>query len=76
LIDDRDLDEKKYNRVLIHWVGNDRLMSQLGTASQFYADWDLLSQLHSEGRLTAKQWLTDNFEHIGRRSTIDLKMFV
>ncbi|HEY1361872.1 MAG TPA: patatin-like phospholipase family protein [Xanthobacteraceae bacterium] len=77
LIDQHELDEKRYNRVFIHWVGNDRLMAQLGTASQFYADWDRLSHLRSEGRHSARQWLEENFEHVGRRSTVDLtRMFL
>jgi NTE family protein len=77
LIDDGELDANKYDRMLIHWLGNDHVMSQLGTASQFYPDWDLLCRLHSEGRKTAKQWLQQNFEHIGHRSTVDItKMFL
>ena len=43
LIDDRDLDENKYHRMFIHWLGNDESMAQLGTATQFYPDWHLLS---------------------------------
>jgi NTE family protein len=77
LIDDHELDEKKYNRMFIHWLGNDEVMAQLGGATQFYADWDLLCRLRREGRETAKQWLNENFRHIGVRSTVDLaKMFL
>ena len=72
LIDDHELDDKKYHRMLIHWLGNDSFMAQLGTASQFYPEWDRLCRLHGEGRETARRWLNDNYEHIGRRSTIDL----
>ena len=77
LIDDRELDESKYHRMFVHWVGNDELMAQLGTATQFYPDCDLLCRLRGEGRATAKQWLEANFEHVGRRSTVDLaRMFL
>lgn len=72
LIDDGDLEGAKYNRMLIHWLGNDAVMSKLGTATQFYADWSLLCRLCTEGRATAREWLARNFEHIGRRSTVDL----
>jgi NTE family protein len=72
LIDDHELDEKRYNRMLIHWVGNDAVMARLGTATQFYPDWDLLCRLCAEGRATAREWLAKNFDHIGERSTIDL----
>lgn len=77
LIDDRELDEKKYSHMLVHWLGNDEAMAQYGTATQFYPDWEFLCRLRGEGRETAKQWLTENFENVGRRSTIDLaKMFL
>ena len=77
LIDDRALDEKKYKRMLVHWVGNDEVMAQLGTPTKFYPDWDLVSRLHRDGRATAKQWLNGNFADVGRRSTVDLaKMFL
>lgn len=72
LIDKSELDAQKYSRMLIHWVGSDEVMSRLGTATQFYPDWDLLCRLHGEGRETAKRWLKANFAQIGRRSTVDL----
>jgi NTE family protein len=77
LIDGHELDEKKYSRMLIHWLGNDEVMARLGGATQFYPDWALLRRLHAEGRETAKQWLTRNFDNIGRCSTVDLaEMFL
>jgi NTE family protein len=77
LIDDGELDEKKYNRMLVHWIGNDQMLAPLGTASQYYPDWDLLCRLCTEGRDTAREWLNQNFEHIGCCSTVELaKMFL
>ncbi len=72
LIDEHELDEKKYNRMLMHWIGNDAVMAKLGIATQFYPDWELLCRLCAEGRTTAQQWLQQNFDHIGQRSTVDL----
>jgi NTE family protein len=73
LIDGHELDEKKYKRMLIHWLGSDQLMAELGTATQFYPEWDLLCDLRDRGRETARQWLQRNFDHVGRRSTVDLE---
>src|SRR5262249_41972229 len=39
LIDRGELDESKHNRMFMHWIGNDHLMSQLGTATQFHPNW-------------------------------------
>jgi NTE family protein len=72
LIDTHELDDEKYHRMLIHWLGNDAFMAQLGTASQFYPEWDLLCRLRDEGRQTALRWLNEHYEDIGRRSTVDL----
>ena len=34
LIDDHELDEDKHSRMFMHWIGNDGVMAQLGTATQ------------------------------------------
>ena len=72
LIDNGELDGTRHSRMLIHWIGNDRLMSQLGTATQFHPEWSLLCQLRDEGREAAGKWLAQNFDEIGVRSTIDV----
>jgi len=72
LIDQGELDGTKHSRMLIHWIGNDRLMSQLGTATQFHPEWGLLCRLRDEGREAAGRWLAQNFDEVGVRSTIDV----
>jgi NTE family protein len=72
LIDEHELDAAKYHRMLIHWLGNDAFMAQLGTASQFYPEWDRLCRLRDEGRATARTWLNRHYRDVGRRSTVDL----
>ncbi|WP_407180474.1 patatin-like phospholipase family protein [Bradyrhizobium sp. STM 3562] len=77
LIDSGELDANRHRRMFMHWIGNDYLMSQLGTATQFHPEWKLLCRLRDAGRETASKWLDQNFEHIGSRSTLDLeKMFL
>ena len=77
LIDDHELDEGKHSRMLMHWIGNDGMMAQFGTATQFHPEWGLLCRLRDEGRQTARKWLDQNFEHVGSRSTLDLaEMFL
>ena len=72
LIDNGELDGTKHSRMLIHWIGNDPLMSQLGTATQFHPEWSLLCHLRDEGRESAGRWLEQHFDHIGVRSTVDV----
>jgi NTE family protein len=77
LIDNNELDGSRHSRMFMHWIGNDPLMSQLGTATQFHPEWSLLCRLRDEGRETARQWLDGHFEHIGSRSTVDIaEMFL
>jgi NTE family protein len=77
LIDNGELDGTKHSRMFIHWIGNDRLMSELGTATQFHPEWSLLCRLRDAGRETAGRWLDENFDHLGSRSTVDIaEMFL
>jgi len=46
----------------------------LGAASRLAADWTTLSQLHRAGHAAADAWLQRNYAHLGRRSTIDLRL--
>jgi NTE family protein len=72
LIDNGELDQDKHSRMYMHWIGNDQLMSQLGTATQFHPEWSLLCRLRDEGREAARSWLDKNFDQVGNRSTVDL----
>jgi len=77
LIDSGELDEGKHSRMFMHWIGDDRLMSQFGTATQFHPEWSLLCRLRDAGRQTTSAWLVENFESIGSRSTVDIgEMFL
>jgi NTE family protein len=77
LIDAGELDETRHSRMFMHWIGDDRLMSQLGTATQFHPEWSLLCRLRDAGRNTASEWLAKNFDRIGVCSTVDLtEMFL
>jgi NTE family protein len=77
LIDAGELDGQKHRRMYMHWIGNDPLMAQLGTATQFHPEWGLLCRLRDAGRDAATAWLDANFQHIGTRSTVDFaEMFL
>jgi NTE family protein len=77
LIDGGELDGTRHRRMFMHWIGNDRLMSQLGTATQFHPEWSLLCRLRDAGRETVSRWLDQNFDDIGSRSTINFaEMFL
>ncbi|MGH6814243.1 MAG: patatin-like phospholipase family protein [Hyphomicrobiaceae bacterium] len=72
LIDDKALDERRYNRMLVHSIRNDAEMAHHGVASKLSPDWHFLCHLRDVGRQTAAQWLAENFESVGVRSTVDV----
>ena len=77
LIDAGELDPTKHSRMYIHWIGNDQLMSTLGTGTQFHPEWSLLCRLRDEGRTSAQSWLERNFDQVGKCSTVDVaEMFL
>jgi NTE family protein len=72
LIDDEELDSRRYSRMLIHAIRDDAGMSRYGSASKFSTDWDFLKQLRDAGRAAAAAWLDQHFDEVGRATTVDL----
>jgi len=76
LLDDgwiKDEFREKLKYVLIHSVRADNAMSDLSSASKMSSDWKFLTMLRDRGRALATEWLAHNFDHLGVRSTVDLK---
>jgi NTE family protein len=59
-------------RMFIHAISSDDVMVGLSAASKLNADWAFLTDLRERGRERAGQWLDENFDRIGRQSSIDL----
>ena len=76
LLDDGWIKEEhchKLKYVLIHSVRADNAMSDLSSASKMSSDWAFLTMLRDRGRALASEWLKNNFDHLGVRSTVDMK---
>lgn len=73
LIDEGRLDAKHYNRMLIHSIGNDEVMGELGVASKLNPDWAFLCRLRDAGRDTAGAWLAAHYDKVNRQSSVDLE---
>jgi NTE family protein len=74
LIDHAD-DPERHNlkRIFVHGISDDETMRGLSVSSKLNADWGALVDLRDRGRQCADQWLVDNFQHIGQRSTVDIR---
>jgi len=72
LIDNGTECQLELKRMLIHAISADDIMLDLGVASKLNADWDFLTDLRDAGRERASAWLVQNYDHIGKQSTVDI----
>ncbi len=63
----------KFKNVLMHSVRADKVLRDLSVASKFSLDWKFLRELHERGFATGRSWLAENYRHVGKRSSVDLR---
>ncbi len=73
LVDKGFDDGGKLKRMLMHVIDAEDFMRELGTSSKLNADWGFLHRLFELGRARTDDWLTENFEALGMRDTVDLE---
>jgi len=74
LIEDGRLDGSQYRRVRMHLIQNQDALIPLGASSKMNAEWAFLTHLRDIGRDTAEAWLEANFDHIGTRDSVDVRV--
>lgn len=75
MVEEEGLDPEKYKRLNVHFIEAEKDMKDLGIASKLNAEWAFLEFLFELGRNTAADWIEDNWEHVGLRSTVDFSKF-
>jgi NTE family protein len=73
LIESGQLDGRKMKHMLIHSIAADEVMIGLGVNSKLNADWQFLQHLKETGRCHAETWLTENYHHLGVKSSVDIR---
>jgi NTE family protein len=73
LIDEGKLSKKDYKRVLMHRISGGERLDAFAASTRLNAEWAFFKELKDLGRATAKDWLAQNYDAIGERSTLDLK---
>jgi len=73
LIDNGKLDMNTYKRVNMHSVGPADEMLELSSSSKLNLELAFLHHLRDLGRNNAAKWLDENFDMIGKESTLDLR---
>ena len=73
LIDEGHLNNERYRRMLVHMIGAEGEMNELGFSSKLMADRSFLEHLRDVGRQAADDWLAANFDRLGTESTLDIE---
>lgn len=72
LIDNKTIAADKMKKMFIHSIRSDEEMATHSVSSKMNTDWNFLIYLRDKGRNVAKIWLEENFETLGKNSSIDL----
>jgi NTE family protein len=73
LLEEGHLDADRYKHVLVHRIEAEAQINPLGASSKMNAEWPFLEYLFGVGHNAADAWLEENFRHLGKRSTLDVK---
>ncbi len=76
LLDEGWLKKAYRNRlrdIRVHSIRSDRPLTDLSVASKFSVDGRFLHALKDRGRMIADEWLTENFNMIGKQSSVDIR---
>lgn len=69
----KDEYKEKMKYVLMHSLRAENALSDLSAESKMESDWEFLTMLRDRGRTYATEWLNENYDDIGHRSTVDVK---
>jgi len=72
LIDEGKLSTKDYKRVLMHRIHGGEKLDEFTASSRLNPRWEFFKELKDLGRAAARNWLAENYQAIGRESTLDL----
>jgi NTE family protein len=73
MIESGHISDPRIERAYFHIIPIGWEMNRLGVRSKLDTSWTLLKRLFSVGRRQADTWLAQNFDDIGKRSTLDLE---
>jgi NTE family protein len=74
LIDEDKLSEGRYHKMLVHTMSEDQALRPLGFGIDLNTDLNFFEDLFQAGRAACDRWLKQNWEALGARSTVDLRL--
>lgn len=72
LIDNGRLDREHYRQIRMHRIDADGAFKDLSASSKVNAEWAFLEYLRDLGRSAAEDWLSDSYDAVGERPTLDI----
>ncbi|HET9229830.1 MAG TPA: patatin-like phospholipase family protein, partial [Vitreimonas sp.] len=72
LIDQSRLPEGRYRKMLVHNVSETQPLAPLGIGVDLNTDLNFFERLFVTGRGAADRWLSEHYDALGQRSTVDL----
>ena len=72
MIDKGIVQDPRIQRAYFHLIAAEDEMAHLGLLSKLDTSWNFLTRLRDIGKQRTRGWLQENFQHLGKRSTIDL----
>lgn len=73
LIDEERVERTRYTEMRLHRIYAEKELLELSVSSKLNAEWAFIQYLHDVGYRTADDWLTANFDKIGRVGTLDTR---
>lgn len=73
LIREGKLDANEYAEMRMHRVLPPEGFTAMNAASKMNTSWEFFQLLHQAGRAQMENWLKENKQHIGKKSTLDIQ---
>jgi NTE family protein len=73
LINTANLENQRFRDALFHRIHADSELKALGVSSKLNTEWAFLKHLHDIGYRTASNWLDENYDDLGKRSSLDIE---
>jgi len=66
-----NLEDQRFRDSFFHRIHADEELKSMSVSSKFNTEWEFLTHLHDVGYRSASEWLEQNFDDLGKRSTLD-----
>jgi NTE family protein len=76
LLEGGRLEQPRYRRIFLHCIEDEPRMRRFKLSTKLNGDWEFLQILRGYGREAAESFLAENFERIGRESSLDIERFL